>query len=384
MGIFDLGLLWLLVWILKNAAMDVMCAAKGTPNPRFELKKQRAKLVGQAAPAQPRYGSRDWFADLWSDGLAANTERRRAKVTAKAQPVDDMVELVREPKPARDQVSDEPTSVVHDDQHPYCLKQCGPRCVKHRWKCDRCGKGAGGFGSHVEAEGAFRTHACQPDRKNVETKPQTTVKVSPKPMPVWGLKSAASSGNKRPSAEAEIPDEMVATALQALVEADPKADRRLAHMDRVWDEIEKTYPNASPELIGLAVLRAERLQEAQLFGGTGGATILQFSSIKNVEKEITMANSEITGLSTAIAFAEAAAGAHSSFATGGTEGYVGALERANVGADCVGLAKEAQEASSIAAEKWQAHAESLSEQLNVREAYQSNPDAGDKDFVVNE
>ncbi|MGC9670968.1 hypothetical protein ACNTMW_31025 [Planosporangium sp. 12N6] len=91
MGIFDLGVLWLLIWLIKNAAMDISYAVKGTPNPRYELKKTRARAAGQAAPAQPRYGTRDWFADLLSDGLQAQTEWRRRRAAARAT---DRAELV--------------------------------------------------------------------------------------------------------------------------------------------------------------------------------------------------------------------------------------------------------------------------------------------------
>lgn len=106
--------------------------------------------------------------------------------------------------------------------------------------------------------------------------------------------------------------------------------------------------------------------------------------IRNIEKEITMANSEVTGLSTAIAYARDVAKAHESFSTSGAEGYVGALEQGGNGAEVIGSAREAMEASAIAAQRWAAHREVLERQMTVKEAYQSQPDAGDKQFVVNE
>lgn len=86
--LFDLGALWLIVWMLKNAAMDVSCAVTGKPNPRYELQKARARAAGQATPARPHYGGREWFTDLFSDGLAAQTEwrRRRAAERRTQQP----------------------------------------------------------------------------------------------------------------------------------------------------------------------------------------------------------------------------------------------------------------------------------------------------------
>jgi len=84
MGFFDVAVLWLVVWLFKNAVMDVAHAVKGTPNPRWEAKKAKALAAGRQAPARPRYGTREWAADLLSDGLAAQTERRRRKAAERA------------------------------------------------------------------------------------------------------------------------------------------------------------------------------------------------------------------------------------------------------------------------------------------------------------
>ena len=83
--LLDLGALWLVVWLIKNATMDVACAVKGQANPRYELKKAQARAAGKPDPAQPRYGSKDWFADLVSDGLQAQTEARRRRAAEKRQ-----------------------------------------------------------------------------------------------------------------------------------------------------------------------------------------------------------------------------------------------------------------------------------------------------------
>lgn len=101
-------------------------------------------------------------------------------------------------------------------------------------------------------------------------------------------------------------------------------------------------------------------------------------------KEMTMANAEATGLPTAIAYAEAAASAHETFATAGSEGYINALEGFEVGGEALASGREAQEASTIAGEKWRAHHEKLVAQMQGREFYQSNPDAGNKQFLAGE
>lgn len=96
--IFDLGALWLIVWLIKNTVMDVSYAISGKPNPRYELKKARARAAGQPLPTQARYGTRDWFADLFSDGLRAQTEWRRRKAAEQA--------ARREPDQVPDQAPD--------------------------------------------------------------------------------------------------------------------------------------------------------------------------------------------------------------------------------------------------------------------------------------
>jgi hypothetical protein len=79
----DLAALWLILWLLKNAAIDVSYAVKGGANPRYELKKAKARAAGLNPPAQPRYGTRDWFNDLLADGLEAQTAWRRRRADAK-------------------------------------------------------------------------------------------------------------------------------------------------------------------------------------------------------------------------------------------------------------------------------------------------------------
>lgn len=338
MGLDVLFWIWVLTWMAKTAATDVLHAVKGTPNPRYELKKQRAAQAGQPVKGQPRYGTREWLSDLYSDALAAHTEKRRAAAKAKGQPVDDIVELVREPRPVPAQrhphdpnntrncptckgevvldgrpcpnclaeqqrrnaeweaqhgepewLTPDPdeldgsTSVVHDDQHPYCLEPCGPTCGRFGWVCGSCGTEKKDFVSQAEAEKSHRAHLCPP-----------------------------------------------------------------------------TASDSQPT-----------------------ARIYQFPNVQQIEKEINMSNPEVTGLSTAIAFADQASTAHTSFATTGAEGYVGALERGGNAGEVIDSAREAMEASGIAADKWAAHRAKLQEQLNLKEAYQAQPDAADKEFLLN-
>ena len=57
---FDLAALWLIIWLIKNAAIDVSCALKGRPNPRYEEKARAARAAGQPLSEQHHYGLTEW------------------------------------------------------------------------------------------------------------------------------------------------------------------------------------------------------------------------------------------------------------------------------------------------------------------------------------
>lgn len=101
-------------------------------------------------------------------------------------------------------------------------------------------------------------------------------------------------------------------------------------------------------------------------------------------KEINMATSEVTGLRTAMAYAEGAAEAHASFSTGGAEGYKAAVGRLGFGDGVTSAVAEAQAASATATAKWTAVREAMEPFARGTEFYRSNPDAPDKQALVNE
>lgn len=294
--------IWLLTWMFKTAAQDVIYAVRGEPNPRYELKKAKALREGRPAPVAARYGTREWFADLYSDALAAHTERRRAKTAlassepqtrARPETVDDMVDVAgvrpqpdnpaTEPDwltPDRDEPAGQP--VVHDDQHPYCVTPCGPNCLHHGWQCLRCSGTESGFASQAEAEQSYLQHTCPTDNTD-DGQPLATV----------------------------IP----------------------------------MFPNP---------------------------------------KEINMSNAEITGLPTAIAFAQGMANAHRAASSAGGEEYVAALRKFEVGEGTISSVGTAREMSSQAAAAWDRVAAEMGRQTTVKEAYDAVPDAGNKAFVTGE
>jgi hypothetical protein len=89
---------------------------------------------------------------------------------------------------------------------------------------------------------------------------------------------------------------------------------------------------------------------------------------------------EIKGLDPAIDYAKDVASSHAEHGTAGNEGYLGALTAANVTGPSYDSAAEAQEASSIAAAKWEKHAELMTEHKRVQEAQDQTPDAGTQEF----
>lgn len=74
MGIELLIIGYAFVWLIQAGMVETRHAAAGTVSPRWRRKLARAGLDGGA----PRYGSRDFMADLWGDFLQKRTEARRA------------------------------------------------------------------------------------------------------------------------------------------------------------------------------------------------------------------------------------------------------------------------------------------------------------------
>ncbi|MEV2236718.1 hypothetical protein [Micromonospora sp. NPDC049891] len=312
MGIDILLAIWVVTWMVKTAAQDVAYAVTGKPNPRYQVKLERARKAGGPTPQQHRYGTRDWLSDLYSDALAAHTEKRRKKAAVKGQPVDDMLDHAgvtpQQQRPAvaspgRRRPAPEPTSVVHDDEHPYCVDPCGPDCARPTatnawWRCPRCGERKGGFRDADAAQADSQNHVCPA---------QPTTPDSP---------AATPDTNTEPSGE-------------------------------------------QPKL----------------------ATVIPMFPIM---KESDMANAEITGLPTAIAFAEGMANAHRAASTAGGEQYVAALRGFEVSGEAIGAVERAREQSQAAAAAWTAAAAEMKKQNTVKEAYQAVPDAGNKKFVTGE
>jgi hypothetical protein len=69
-------------------------------------------------------------------------------------------------EPVGDPDPDGPSTVVHTDQHPYCLTPCGPTCTaplprpRYGWRCRVCGQRDESFTSMEAAQEAGGRHTC--------------------------------------------------------------------------------------------------------------------------------------------------------------------------------------------------------------------------------
>jgi hypothetical protein len=103
----------------------------------------------------------------------------------------------------------------------------------------------------------------------------------------------------------------------------------------------------------------------------------------NKEKIMPTVNGEVTGLDPAISYAKALAHFAGEHGQAGNEGYIGFLANSKVSGDGLQSAHDMQEAFANAQAVAERHAAKLTEQKSVQEAYNANPDAGDKAFQQN-
>ncbi|MDM4723260.1 hypothetical protein QTQ03_28040 [Micromonospora sp. WMMA1363] len=256
--------------------------------------------------SQSRYGVRGWLDDATEDFLRANTGWRRSRAAKKAAqrlnvPVDDMVDVVREPRPVSERRRDRhPT----DPNNTRNCATCEGSVVLDGRPCPRC--------------------LAEQQRRNAEWEEQQR-------------RNAEWKDGMRPIGDVERP-----TCVRCRVTYAQPGSANCPACDRA----EGNYPTDTPT-----------------------ARIYLFPDVKKIEKEIDMANAEVTGLPTAIAYAAEVAATHQQF---NSEGYAGALQRLGFGDTVLSLEGEAREASATATAKWTALAEEMQKFHGGREFYQSN------------
>jgi hypothetical protein len=91
-------------------------------------------------------------------------------------------------------------------------------------------------------------------------------------------------------------------------------------------------------------------------------------------------STEIQGLDQAIAYAEGVEGMAANHAAAGNEGYIGHLTASKVTGQALQSAHDMQEAFGNARAAAENHKNQLLAQKAVQEAFDANPDAGDKEF----
>ncbi len=380
MALIDLGVLWLLVWLAKNAAMDVTYALRGAPNPRYEVRKAKARAAGQAAPNQPvRYGTRDYFADLLSDGLQARTEARRARAETRRREQTEPTEPTEpteqtEPtsaggggraavdtEPADDRpggrpfIPPEPT-VVHDDDTYVVPPSPAVRCVRCRTVA--CGPG------QTRSDGSRLCSGCLTETGHAFfTSPE------------WqqALLDAGRQHEVNAWCHGVHPGPAELKGAVAAFSARHTASRRTA----------TSHTEISEPAGGAADPEFDQVPRAQESAADGpSAQIIPFPPITPPQEDttVTTTNGEVVGLDQSIAYAKSLgrfAGEHGS---AGNEGYIGHLSKSKVAGAGLATAHEMQEAFGTAAAAADKHAAELEKQKTVQEAYDLAPDAGDKDY----
>jgi hypothetical protein len=334
-GIFEL---WLILWLLKNAAMDVSYAVKGGANPRYELKKAKARAAGQNPPSQPRYGTRDWFTDLLADGLEAQTEHRRRKAGAKRKARElaeaEEAELAAGPaggpagRPAGEPVPKPGARPVDDRQGPAAPVDDDVIDMKTSTACSRtdCPRGA------IQQ---YRQWPGRPDS-------------SPYADQRCNRCGWLSEHGGPPPADVARPGAQT---------SEPGAGGAPGP-----EQQQPPRPTPAPD-------------------NRPDAKVIPFRTTNQQEEPVsTDVNSEVVGLDQSIAYAHSLATFAGEHGQAGNEGYIGHLTGQKVAGDALRTAAEMQEAFTNAQAAAEAHKAELEKQKAVQEQYDANPDAGDKDY----
>ncbi|KXK59803.1 hypothetical protein AWW66_22275 [Micromonospora rosaria] len=95
------------------------------------------------------------------------------------------------------------SSVVHTDQHPYCVTPCSPQCTApaprplYIWRCSLCGSARGGHATEAEARTDAAQHVCPtPNGDQATAGTDTAVKTE---QPTTATAAADSPTSTKPS-----------------------------------------------------------------------------------------------------------------------------------------------------------------------------------------
>ena len=272
-----------------------------------------------------RYGMRGYLADVWSDGWQRLADRRRERLARRA---------------------------AGGPAHPRLAKaQANIRAFRDWWR------GAGG-GRSVHVRGAEVTeeiHETWWDRAVDRAERKRAGRL------------AQQDTQKRPAEPDTAPEPATADVTNPLADSEP---------------LKASEPDSSP-----APDTSEPSNDDSPNGGQPAAAADEPrhrpQPEPNNRKEGTNDMAEITGLNTAITYANDQASANQA-AVSELETFVAQLQANDVGGETIALVHQAMEHQQAAASAMaQAH-EALQRHLQVQEAYHANPDAGRKEFVTAE
>lgn len=404
----------IVLWMAWLITTDVIYAAKGQMPPRKRIR--MAEIA--AGNADTRYGVKGWVRDLFDDALKAETERRREKAVDRKEQraavkqaaevdVDPLGEhfetLPREtgPAPATSVPTDTGPGPVVDYDEVTRLE----RDATDAWQHDNW---PGAIASLDELRDRYpdqykRAHMHLYDPDNPHDRPimeyhdlareratlmdphsDTELTIARTP------ESAHAEGGRIPDPPTDKPRR-------------PKSGDRMTDEDgriRVWvdDEWTPVCPICGEPMAyfdrdneNVRVCRrcghrewAPRTKKTTNTDEPTATVIPMFPTNTSTEKETSMSEpvAEVTGLQSAIDYAEGVASAHA--AHGAAEGFAGSLAQAEYGDGVLSAVAAAQEASANAGALWTAAAEKLKESNVVKEAYGMAPDAGHKQHVMAE
>lgn len=400
MGLFDVGLLWLIVWVLKNAAVDVVSAAQRRPIPSHE--RWKAKHTGAVPTAD--WGVKTWASNLVADGLAAQTERRREKAAQKklaADPVDtalvDAVDLTTPPQGLRPETATVATPEDWTDRfgphtQPAPTAKEGPTMSddtpgaspEHLGATASDAWNRGDWDTAVAALDELQER--HPDSYASATlhmfNDQRQVDMSVDRVHAEALRRAAeqprSASEAEPMPPSQTPCPASWSATTPCQHPDGDAHAGLCFND---DSGERETWDRNTSYFCEPMSPAER-KEARAAAPTPPTNVIQFPSSTNPKENHMSTTGEVVGLDQSIAYAKSLAKFAADHASAGNEGYIGHLTSAEVSGATLQSAHEMQAKFGEAMAAAQKHAEDLKNQKSVQEAYDNAPDAGNKQFQM--
>ena len=332
----DVGLFMLVIWIIKNAAEDTLTTVRGQSNPRIERRRQRQKSRANNPIWTQLVG---WAGDIAEDARqdAAQSRRRKRENRQRELELAEQreQELAEAEQRDRELAEAAPAAVIDDRGHP-----------------------------------GYNQDPADPSVVDMGT-PSPREPVDIALVSFWDLGPRDCTVCGEPGAMVQRPDGRTFTH-------DRTGDRCPA-MEPNLDDLKEEEQEQQPERIGSPSTSPD--------GDPLPDNVIPFARPEKLNpKEYRMStqvNGEVTGLDPAISYAKSLAMFAGEHGQAGNEGYIGFLQQSKVEGTALASAHEMQEAFANAQAAAEKHEQELAKQKSVQEAYNANPDAGDKQFQSN-